>query len=259
MAPSAFKAMLTAEQPVKAERGSGSSVYEVAWQACKPIEGQFASSTAKNTASALFWTTAGAPDKHKAILRVPKSLSGAAACVSVTMRQAQALQAIMQQAGKHQQDGTAVRVLSQDCSSAYNYQSTMSTCVSYSLQPPTSRYSRGKRTSRSVWHVVSVHLRVSLLDAGGAVELVTHSNNGMTCCPAAQSSVDTSGSTSAMLRVAVTESPSWTCSVITHSLHSRSGLRSTSLPANISSSTHGNTLQVSFQSLLQAQSLLHYK
>ncbi len=108
VAPSAFKAMLTAEQPAKAERGSESSMYQVAWQACKPVEGHLVSPAAENAASTLLWTSAGAPNKHRAILQVPKGLSGAAACVSVTMRQAQALQAIMQQAGERQSDFSSI-------------------------------------------------------------------------------------------------------------------------------------------------------
>lgn len=99
MAASAFKAMVTAEQPVKAERGSGCSMYEVASQACSPVEGQSALSATKSTASSLTWTPAGAPDKHRAILQASKELAGAAASVSATMRQSQALQAILQQPG----------------------------------------------------------------------------------------------------------------------------------------------------------------
>ena len=52
-------------------------------------------------ASTLLWTLAGAPDKYRAILQVLKESNVAAACVTATMRQAQALQAIMQRAGKH--------------------------------------------------------------------------------------------------------------------------------------------------------------
>ena len=92
--------MLPAEQPVKAERGSGCSIYEVASQVCLPVEGRFALSVSKSTTSILIWTPAGAPDKHRASLQTSKELTGAAACVSATMRQAQALQAIMQQPGK---------------------------------------------------------------------------------------------------------------------------------------------------------------
>ena len=93
--------MLTAEQPVKAERGSGCSTYEMAWQACEPVEGHCAILASKDMASTLLWTPAGAPDKYRAILLALKESNAAAACVSATMRQAQALQAIMQQAGKH--------------------------------------------------------------------------------------------------------------------------------------------------------------
>ncbi len=94
----------------------------------------------------------------------------------------------------------------------------------------------------------------ALLDAGGAVELVTHGSSGMACCPAGQSSADNLGSSAAMLRVAVTESPSWTCSVITHSLLACSGPQAMTLPSDLAPSTHGNTLQVILQVLFQTRS-----
>ena len=245
MAPSAFKAMLRAEQPVKAERGSESSLYEVAWQASKPIEGRCASSAAKNTASTLLWRIGAAHDRHMAILRVPKTLRGASACVSVTMRQAQALQAIMQQAGKRQSGLAPMTCLWQGRTSVhYPVRGPFISIIMRSLSSDQT-WGKGFELEWIACRQLPTGLRSLLMCEGGSVKLATHSSSGIACCPAVPSRVDTSGGSSAMLRVAVTESPSWTSSVIIHSLLSCSTPRALTLPSDLSSSTHGNTLQVS--------------
>jgi len=93
--------MLPSEQPVKSERGAKCSMYQTAWQVCKPAEGHSSLFESHSPASMLSWRAAGASEKQSASLQRPKQLTGATACVSTTMRQAQALQAIMQQAGEH--------------------------------------------------------------------------------------------------------------------------------------------------------------
>ena len=76
-------------------------MYQTTWQVCKPAEGHSSLGESHSPASMLSWRAAGASEKHSARLQRLEQLTGAAACVSTTMCQAQALQAIMQQSGEH--------------------------------------------------------------------------------------------------------------------------------------------------------------
>ena len=96
---SALRGAVPVEAQRKAERGTQTTSYQIAWQTCKPSERLGSMTDPQRIACILSWVPA-ASQRHSAALQAPKSLTDAAAHTSAATRQAQALQTLLQHPGK---------------------------------------------------------------------------------------------------------------------------------------------------------------